>query len=109
LYKTDWITLGMDPSNLENCMYADGDKKYISMEGMPYQDPVHRAGYLIRRVQDFPTSLLEPSNQVQGDGLGSAFEPLAPPSTQVTLSWVRKLQRIEVALQNKTRMPYMWA
>jgi hypothetical protein len=66
----------------------DPDEKYISMEGIPYQDPVYRAGYLIRRVQDFPTYMLEPSNRVIGDVLGRASEQLAPPSTQVTLSWV---------------------
>ncbi len=32
--------------------------------------------------------------------MGRAFEPLAPPAAQVTLSWVRELQRIEVALEN---------
>jgi hypothetical protein len=33
--------------------------------------------------------------------LWGAFEPLEPPSAQVTLSWLRELQRIEITLQNK--------
>jgi hypothetical protein len=52
-------------------------------------------------VQEFPNYLLEPSNQVMGDVLGRAFVPLAPPSTQVTLFWLRELQHIGIALQNK--------
>ncbi len=64
--RTDWINHERDPSGLEICQYADGDEKYISIEGIPYQDPVHRPGYLIRRVQSFPTYLLEPSYRVIG-------------------------------------------
>ena len=63
--------------------------------------PLKASLYIIKMVQEFPTYLLEPSNRVLGDVLGRAFEPLAPPSAQVTLSWLRELQRIEVALQNK--------
>ncbi len=49
------------------------------------------------------TLVLGPSKQVIGDIMGRAFEKLAPPAAQVlvTLFWVRELQRIEVALQNK--------
>ncbi len=99
--RMDWINVGRDPSSLELCRYEDGDEKYISIEGIPYQNPMHRAGYLIEMVQKFRTYLLEPSNQVIGDVLGRAFEPLAPPSTQVTLFWLRELQRIEISLLNK--------
>ncbi len=52
-------------------------------------------------VQEFPIYLLEPSNRVIGDVLGRAFEPLAPPSEHITLSWLWELQRIDFALQNK--------
>ncbi len=52
-------------------------------------------------VQRFPPYLLEPSNQVTGDIMKRALEPLAPPAAQVTLFWVRKLQCIKVPLQNK--------
>jgi hypothetical protein len=44
---------------------------------------------------------MEPSNRVIGDIMGRTFELLAQADAQVTLSWVRELQRIEVALQNK--------
>jgi hypothetical protein len=85
------------------CRYVDGDEKYISIEGVPYQNLMLRAGHLIKMVQKLPTSgyLLEPSNQVIGDVLGRAFEQLAPPSAHVTLSWLRELQRTEIAVQNK--------
>ncbi len=33
--------------------------------------------------------------------MGTAFEQRAPPAAQVTLFWVRELQRIEVSLQAK--------
>ncbi len=62
---------------------------------------MRRAGYIIQMAQEFPIYLLEPSNRVISEVLGRAFEPLAPPSTQVTLSWLRELQCIEIALQNK--------
>ena len=52
-------------------------------------------------VQEFPIYLLEPSNRVIGIVLGRAFEPLAQPSAHITLSLLRELQRIEIALQNK--------
>jgi hypothetical protein len=99
--RTDWINHGKYPSNLEICQYADGEEKYISIGGIPYIDPVHKAGYRIRRVQNFQPFLLEPSNRDIGYIKGRVFEPPAPPAAQVTLSWVRELQRIEVALQNK--------
>ncbi len=99
--RTDWIILGKDLSNLEICQYEDGDEKYMSVEGVPYKNPMRRAGCYIRMVQEFPIYLLEPSNLVIGDVLGRAFEPLALPSAHVTLSLLRELQRIEIALQNK--------
>ncbi len=99
--RTDWINLGREQYKLELCLYEDRDEKYVSIEGVPYQNPMCRAGYLMKRVQDSPTYLLEPSNRVIGDVLGRAFEPLALPSTQVTLSWVLELLRIDIALQNK--------
>ncbi len=39
--RTDWINQGMDPSKLEICQYADGEEKYVSIEGIPYRDTVH--------------------------------------------------------------------
>ena len=33
--------------------------------------------------------------------MAKVFEPLVPPAVQVTLFWVRELQLVEVALQNK--------
>ncbi len=99
--RTDWINLGRDPSNLEICRYEYGDEKFISVEGVPYKNPMMRAGCYIRMVQEFPIYLLEPSNRVIGNVLGRAFEPLAPPSAHITLSWLLELQRIEIALQNK--------
>ncbi len=99
--RTNWINFGRDLSSLEFCRFEDGDEKYISIEGVQYQNPMRRAGYLIVMVQKFPTYLLEPSNRVIGDVLERAFEPLAPPSTHVTLFWLRELQRIEISLQNK--------
>ncbi len=76
----DWINLGRDLSKLELCQYEDGDEKYISVEGVQYQKPMRRAGYIIRMLQEFPIYLLEPSNRVISDVLGRASEPLAPPS-----------------------------
>ncbi len=60
--RTDWINLGRDLSNLETCQYEDGDEKFILVEGVPYQNPMGRAGSCIRTVQEFPIYLLEPSN-----------------------------------------------
>jgi hypothetical protein len=60
-----------------------------------------RIASCIRMVQEFPIYLLEPSNSVIGNVLGRAFEPLAQPSQHITLFWLRELQRIEIALQNK--------
>jgi hypothetical protein len=35
--RTNWIKLGSDQSNLEQCLYEDEDEKYISIEGIPYK------------------------------------------------------------------------
>ncbi len=99
--RTDWINLGRDTSNLEICQYEDGDEKYMSVVGVPYKNPIWRAGCYIRMVQEYPIYLLEPSNRVIGDVLGKAFEPVAPPSAHISLSWIRELQRMEISLQNK--------
>ncbi len=99
--RMDFVNQGRDLSNLEICQYADGEEKYISIEHIPYRDPGHRAGYIIRKVQSFPPYLMEPSNRVIRDIMGRATEPFATPVAQVTLSWVRELQRFEVAFQNK--------
>ncbi len=40
--RKDWINQRRDQSNLEICQYADGDEKYISIEGILYIDSVHR-------------------------------------------------------------------
>ncbi len=56
--RMDWINLGRDPQ----CLYEDGDEKYISVEGIQYKNPMWRAGCYIQKVQEFPTYLLEPSN-----------------------------------------------
>ncbi len=47
--KTDWINLGRDPSNLEIYQYEDhdGDEKFMSVEGVPYKNPIWRAGCYI--------------------------------------------------------------
>ncbi len=42
--RTDWINLGRDLSNLEICWYEDGDEKFMSIEGVPYQNPMGRIG-----------------------------------------------------------------
>jgi hypothetical protein len=52
-------------------------------------------------IQEFPICLLEPSNSVIGYFLERAFEPLALPSSHITLFWLRELQHIEIALHNK--------
>ena len=62
--RTDWINLGRDPSNLEICLYEDGDEKFISVEGGPYKNPMEGAGCYIRMVTESPIYLLEPSNRV---------------------------------------------
>jgi hypothetical protein len=97
--RTDWNNLSRDQSNLEMCWCEDGDEKYISIEGVPIKNPMWRARCYIQMVQEFPTYLLEPSNRVIRDVLGSAFEPLAPPLAHVTLSWLLELQHIEIAPQ----------
>ncbi len=84
----------------EICRYEDGDEN-ISIEGIPIREPVRKAGFVIDRILRFPSYLLKPSNLVMGDIIGRAFEPLALPAVQVALFWVRELQRMEVALQNK--------
>jgi hypothetical protein len=55
----------------------------------------------LMKIQELPICLLEPSNRVIRDILGRAFEPLAPPSSNITSFWLLELQRIEIALQNK--------
>ncbi len=99
--RTDWINLGRDQSNLEICWYEDGDEKFMSVEGVLYQNPMGRIGNCKRMVQEFPIYLLEPSNCVMRHVLGRAFEPLALSSPHINLLWLRELQRIEIALQNK--------
>ena len=99
--RTDWINLGRDLSNLETFWYEDGSEKFISIEGVPYQNPMEKIPCYVTKIQEFPICLLEPSNRVIRDVLGRAFEPLAPPSSNITLFWLRELQRIEIALQNK--------
>jgi hypothetical protein len=73
--RIDWINLGRDPSNLETCLYEDGDEKFISVGGVPYKNPMGRAGCYIRMVQEFPIYLLEPSNRVIGNVLGELSNP----------------------------------
>ncbi len=107
--RSDWINQGRDLSTLEICQYADGEEKYISIQGTPFRYPVHKAGYVIRTVQRFPTYLLEPSNRVIGDIMGRAFKPLAPPAAQVTLFWVQELQQCNVLkLHFKTNWTKTW-
>jgi hypothetical protein len=62
------------------------------LEGIPYQNPVSRAGYLIKRVQDFSTYLLEPSNRVIGDVLGRALLYSGYKSSN---AWKSHLKKIE--------------
>ncbi len=33
--RTDWNNLGKDLSNLEICLYEDGDEKFMSVEAVP--------------------------------------------------------------------------
>ncbi len=40
--RTDWINLGRDLSNLETFRYMDGSEKFISIEGVPYQNPMEK-------------------------------------------------------------------
>ncbi len=55
----------------------------------------------VMKIKEFPTCVLEPCNRVIGDILGRAFEPLAQPSSNITLFWLLELQRIEITLQDK--------
>ncbi len=64
--RSDWINKGRDPSTstLEDCMYADGGEKYITFEGIPLIELVHKAENVIDRIQilqKFLPYLLEPS------------------------------------------------
>ncbi len=93
--RSDWVNQGRGPSTLDDFWYADGDEKFITIEGIQLRDPVHKAENVLQRVQRFLTYLLKPSNKVIGTIMGIAFEPLAPPAQ------VMELQRVEVALQNK--------
>ncbi len=88
--------------NLEAFQYEDGSEKFISIEGVPYQNPMEKIPCYVTKIQEFPICLLEPSNRVIGDILGRAFEPLAPPSSNVTLFWLRELLCTEIALKTKS-------
>jgi hypothetical protein len=99
--RTDWINLGRDLSYLETFWYEDGNEKFISIEGVPYQNPMEKIPCCVTMIQEFPICLLEPSNSVIKDILERDFEPLAPPLSHVTLFWLRELQRIEITLHNK--------
>jgi hypothetical protein len=79
---------------------VDGDEKFVTIEGIKLRDLVHKTGNVIQRLQKFPIYLQESSNTLIGTIMVSAFKSLAP-AALVTLFWVRELQRIEVALQNK--------
>jgi hypothetical protein len=48
--RSDWINQGRDPSTLDVYLYADGEEKYINMDGIPLRDPVHKAGHVMDRV-----------------------------------------------------------
>jgi hypothetical protein len=108
--RRDWINLGRDPSNLETCRYhdEDGDEKFISIEGVPYQNPMEKIGCCVRKIQEFPICLLEPSTSAIRDVLGRAVEPLAPPSPNIPLFRLRELHRIENALQNQLNQDPSW-
>ncbi len=99
--RTDWINLGRDLSNLETFGYEDGIEKFISIEGVPYQNPMEKIPCSVTKIQELPIFLLEPSNRVIRDILGRAFGPLAPQSLNITLFWLLELQHIEITLQNK--------
>ncbi len=60
----DWINLGRDLSNLEICRYEDGDEEFMSIEGVPYQNPKEKVGCCVKAVQEFPLCLLEPSDRL---------------------------------------------
>jgi hypothetical protein len=62
--RTDWINLGRDLSNLETFLYEDGSEKFISIEGVPYQNPMEKIPCSLTKIQEFPICLLEPSNRV---------------------------------------------
>ncbi len=49
--RSDWINQGGDPFTLGICRHADGEEKYISMEGIPFGEPVRKAEYVINRAQ----------------------------------------------------------
>ncbi len=84
--RTDWIKLGRDVSYLETCLYEDGNEKFISIEDVPYQNPLEKIPCCVMMIQEFPICLLEPSNRVIRCILGRALEPVAPPSSHMTLS-----------------------
>jgi hypothetical protein len=44
--RTDQIKNGRDPLTMDDHLYADGDKKFITIGGIPFSDPVHKAGYV---------------------------------------------------------------
>jgi hypothetical protein len=83
------------------CWYEDGDEKYISIEGVPYQKPNAQSRIYHKDGSGIPNLSVGAQQSSLGDVLGRAFEPLALPSTKVTLSLLQELQHIEIALQNK--------
>ncbi len=89
-----------DLSTLEICLYADGDERYISIEGIPYKEPAQSWTRYWKGSEI--SALFAGAQQLSYRGYyGKSFELLAPPDAQVTLFWVRQLQHIEVALQNR--------
>jgi hypothetical protein len=65
------------------CWYEDGDEKYISIEGVPYQKPNAQSRIYHKDGSGIPNLSVGAQQSSLGDVLGRAFEPLALPSTKV--------------------------
>ena len=99
--REDWISSGRLDYTIRDDHDEEGQELFISMEGVSYREPDVTAKQLLYHVRKFPIYLLAPSNMIIGKIVSSAFEVMAPPrASRATLSWVRELQRAEVALQS---------
>ena len=98
--RSDWISMGRDPTTIADQRDLNGHEVFVNLQGVPVHTPNTNAEWSIRKIREFPPYLLGFSNDMIGRIMERFFEPVAP-RAQTTLSWVRDLQRIEIALQNK--------
>ena len=97
--RSDWISMGRDPTTIADQRDMNGHEVFVNLQGVPIHTPNINAEWTIRKIQEFPTYLLGYSNNMIGRIMERFFEPVAP-RAWTTLSWVRDLQQIEIALQN---------